>query len=190
MDVLSSIFLGCFLAWAVAQVLSRIPRSGSTTHRQLPPGPPPLPIIGNLLKINDKQPHISFACLAKTYGPIMTIKLGQTTAVVVSSPSMAKEILQKHDLAFSNRANMDSSRALNHHQFSMTWLPNAEKWRRLRKICNSHIFSSQKLDAKHNLRRLKVEELVTEYTFVLTGVRIAHRYAEVAKQALQSMLAK
>ncbi|KAL0542193.1 hypothetical protein IC582_022288 [Cucumis melo] len=49
---------------------------------KLPLGPTTLPIIGNLLALGDK-PHQSLTNLAKSYGPIMSLKLGQVTAVLV-----------------------------------------------------------------------------------------------------------
>ncbi|KAL9414343.1 hypothetical protein AB3S75_042754 [Citrus x aurantiifolia] len=61
-------------------------------HKQLPPGPRPYPMIGNLLEL-DAKPHKSLAKLAKIHGPIMSLRLGQVTTVVFSSPSMAKAIL-------------------------------------------------------------------------------------------------
>ncbi|XAR70379.1 Geraniol 8-hydroxylase [Bertholletia excelsa] len=92
----------------------------------------------------------------------MCLKLGQVTTIVISSPALAKEILQKQDLAFSNRAVPDAVRACEHHKNSVAWLPVSPQWRTLRKICNSHVFSAQKLDSNRHLRRQKVDELVSE----------------------------
>jgi hypothetical protein len=75
---------------------------------------------------------------------------------------MAKEVLQKHDLTFCNRTVVDAVRALDHHEAGIAWLPVATRWRNLRKICNSHIFTSQKLDANQDLRRKKVQDLLAE----------------------------
>ncbi|KAK9177460.1 hypothetical protein WN944_029482 [Citrus x changshan-huyou] len=58
-------------------------------HKQLPSGPRPYSVIRNLLELGAK-PHKSLAKLAKIHGPIMSLRLGQVTTVVVSSPSMAK----------------------------------------------------------------------------------------------------
>ncbi|KAF8380389.1 hypothetical protein HHK36_027874 [Tetracentron sinense] len=126
---------------------------------KLPPGPVPLPVIGSLLKLGNR-PHRSLAELAKTYGPLMTLKLGRLTTVVVSSSSMAKEVLQKNDLAFANRTIPDAIRALNHHEVSMVWLPVSARWRSLRKICNGQMFTTQRLDANQGLRQQKVQELL------------------------------
>ncbi|XP_043704646.1 geraniol 8-hydroxylase-like [Telopea speciosissima] len=132
--------------------------SGARNER-LPPGPVSLPIVGNLFKIGNK-PNESLAQLAKTYGPLMTLKLGCLTNIVVSSATMAKEVLQTHDQAFAGRIIRDSIRVLNHHQGSIIWLPPSSRWRNLRKLCKYQIFTAQKLDANESLRRQKVRELL------------------------------
>ncbi|OMP05164.1 Cytochrome P450 [Corchorus olitorius] len=126
---------------------------------KLPPGPRRLPILGNLLDVGDK-PHESMAKLALTHGPIMTLKLGSLITIVISSENMAKQVLQKHDLAFSNRPIRDCVRAFQHHELGLPWLPVCPLWRTLRKVCNSHIFTTQKLDANQFLRRNKIQEFV------------------------------
>ncbi|KAI8030238.1 Geraniol 8-hydroxylase [Camellia lanceoleosa] len=79
---------------------------GTKQSQKLPRGPVPLPVIRNLLKLGNK-PHLSLTELAKTQGPIMSLKFGRVTTVVISSSAMAKEVLQKQDLAFSNAAHAD-----------------------------------------------------------------------------------
>ena len=125
----------------------------------MPPGPYPYPIIGNILELGQK-PHQSLFDLSKTYGPLMTLKLGSLTAIVISSPEIAKEALTKHDLAFSSREVPDVTRVLDHHKVSMVWSPVCDHWRTLRKMCATNIFSPQKLDSTSILRHKKVQELV------------------------------
>ncbi|KAI9195704.1 hypothetical protein LWI28_017319 [Acer negundo] len=126
---------------------------------KLPPGPTPFPIIGNLLKLGDK-PHRSLANLAKIHGPLMTLQLGQVTTIVISSSTIAKEILKNHDLSFCNRTVLDAILAKQHGEFAMPWLPVSTAWRSLRKISNSYIFTPQKLDANQYLRRQKIQQLL------------------------------
>ncbi|CAI0409467.1 unnamed protein product [Linum tenue] len=91
----------------------------------------------------------------------MSLKLGRVTTIVASSPAMAKEILQKHDKVLSNRHVNLAMEALDHHKFSLPLLPVESKyWRNLRKVCNSYIFTAQRLDSNEELRRVKVAELV------------------------------
>ncbi|XAR57833.1 Geraniol 8-hydroxylase [Bertholletia excelsa] len=122
----------------------------------------PVPIVGDLLKLGDK-PHRSLAKLAQIYGPIMKLQLGRVTTVVISSRNAIKEALQKQDLAFSSRSVPNAVCAHDQYKYSVTWLPVGSRWRSLRKILNSHIFSMSRLDAVQSLRRQKVAELV-EFT--------------------------
>ncbi|KAH9657651.1 cytochrome P450 family 76 subfamily C polypeptide 7 [Citrus sinensis] len=156
------LFISCIL-WLVftlvcAMALSSISRG---RRKQLPPGPRPYPVIGNLLELGGK-PHKSLAKLAKIHGPIMSLRLGQVTTVVVSSPSMAKAILKEHDSSFRDRKVPEAVLSLpnRHPEFSLVWLPVSPLWKNLRKLCNMHIFTSQKLDANQDLRRKKIKDLL------------------------------
>ncbi|XP_024974215.1 7-ethoxycoumarin O-deethylase-like [Cynara cardunculus var. scolymus] len=151
------IVLGLCLSCALIQATFSVFRVGKP--KNLPPGPTPLPIIGSLHLLGD-QPHQSLANLAKTHGPIMFLKLGRITTLVISSAAAAKQVLQKQDLAFSNRHIPDALTAHNHSHDSVVWLPVGTRWRTLRKIFNSNIFSTNSLDANQHLRSQKVQELV------------------------------
>ncbi|KAM3746354.1 hypothetical protein ACB098_06G196700 [Castanea mollissima] len=147
------------IVWACIHVLTAAlggRKSGSST---LPPGPRPFPIIGNILELGNK-PHQDVAKLSKTYGPLMTLKLGSITTIVISSPDIAKEALQKYDQAFSSRTIPDSIQVFNHPQNSMSWLPALARWRNLRKLSATKIFAPQQLDATQTLRQKKVKELL------------------------------
>nr|QWT43260.1 geraniol 10-hydroxylase [Bacopa monnieri] len=128
-------------------------------RKKLPPGPTCLPILGNLHLLGD-LPHKSLARLAKTYGPVMCLRFGQINTVVISSSSVAKEVLQKQDLAFSSRSIQDVGRAVDHSKYGLLYLPVSSTWRNMRKILNSNVFSGNSLDGSKEIRCRKVEELV------------------------------
>ncbi|KAA0037914.1 hypothetical protein IC582_007841 [Cucumis melo] len=134
-------------------------KSKPTSTSNLPPGPKPLPLIGNLLDFGDK-PHKSLATMAKVHGPIISLKLGRVTAVVVSSSAMAKEVLQTNDQFLCNRVVPEALTAHSHDQLGFPWIPVSPLWRNYRKICNNKLFAGKILDTNENLRRKKVEELV------------------------------
>lgn len=156
---LSSAFLYLIVTWTLIQALLYSISRAKNSSKKLPPGPKPLPIIGNLLQLGDK-PHKSLAKLAQIHGPLMSLKLGQVTSIIVSSSAMAKQVLQTHDQYFSNRTIPDSIRALEHHTVGLPWIPVSPLWRNLRKICKTQLFANTMLDANQNLRRKKVEELI------------------------------
>ncbi|EAZ26270.1 geraniol 8-hydroxylase [Oryza sativa Japonica Group] len=133
----------------------------SDARRNLPPGPRPLPLVGNLLELGAK-PHRSLARLAERHGPLMTLRLGAVTTIVASSPDAARDILQRHDAAFSTRPVPDIVRACGHDRFAMPWLPpSSPQWRALRKVCSAELFAPRRLDAQQRLRREKARRLVS-----------------------------
>nr|AUR26645.1 cytochrome P450 oxidase 76B10-like protein [Platycodon grandiflorus] len=153
----STIFLG--LSFFLILIQSFVFLANKSRSKKLPPGPTPLPIIGNLHSLG-QQPHQSLANLAEKYGPIMSLKLGRITTVVISSSSLAKEVLQKQDLAFSSRFVPDAVHALDHHLYSVAWLPVGPRWRSLRKIMTTVMLSGKGLETNDHLRRKKVQELI------------------------------
>nr|WET52776.1 cytochrome P450 76S78 [Ajuga reptans] len=154
MDFLTSLLVIISIVWICIISLSPNPRA-----RRLPPGPYQFPIIGNILELGPK-PHRSLAKLSRKYGPVMSLKLGSITTVVISSPETAKIVLQTHDLLFSSRKIPASvSAALQHDKFSLVWLPVDNQWRKLRKICKEQMFSAARLDASQGLRREKLQKL-------------------------------
>ncbi|TVU31183.1 hypothetical protein EJB05_22859, partial [Eragrostis curvula] len=101
-------------------------------RRGLPPGPLPLPVIGSLHLIGN-LPHCSLVRLAEIHGPLLSLRLGAVTTVVVSSSDVARETMPG------------------------TLSPGCHT---LRKIITSELLSQHRLDELQHLRREKVSDLV------------------------------
>ncbi|XP_077654893.1 cytochrome P450 2C9-like isoform X3 [Urocitellus parryii] len=70
---------------------------------RLPPGPMPLPILGNILQIDAKNISESLTNLSKVYGPVFTVYLGLRPTVVLHGYEAVKEALIDHGEVFSGR---------------------------------------------------------------------------------------
>lgn len=70
--------------------------------RYLPPGPFPLPVIGNLHLLSNK-PYLDFYRLAGRYGPVYRLSMGRNLVVVVNNYINAKEALVKKGSDFAGR---------------------------------------------------------------------------------------
>ncbi|KAM3400035.1 hypothetical protein ACQJBY_005112 [Aegilops geniculata] len=115
-------------------------------RRRLPPGPRPLPVIGNLLDVVGKLPHRSLAQLAERYGPLMTLRLGTVVVIVASSAATAREVLQTHNTVLSGRNPPDAWNGMGHAANSVFVLPPRRRWRALRRIGAEHLLSPRRLD--------------------------------------------
>ncbi|KAI4973943.1 hypothetical protein ZWY2020_041724 [Hordeum vulgare] len=95
------------------------------------------------------------------HGPVMTLKLGLTTAVVVSSRDAAREAFTRHDRRLAARAVPDATRALGFADRSMVWLPSSDpRWKGLRGIAAAHAFSPRALAAARGVRERKVRDML------------------------------
>ncbi|XP_060222456.1 LOW QUALITY PROTEIN: cytochrome P450 2A3-like [Meriones unguiculatus] len=78
---------------------------------KLPPGPTPLPFIGNYLQLYREQMYDSLMKISERYGPVFTIHLGPRRIVVLCGQEAVKEALVDQaeefsgcgELAFYNR---------------------------------------------------------------------------------------
>ena len=121
-----------------------------TARSVLPPGPPLfVPILGHLLSVSReaKSFHRYMAGLARTYGPIVLLRLGSVPTIVVSSPELAKEFLHTHDIAFAGRPLFSSSAFLGgiEGRRSISLLPYGDEWKQGRKLYGLQLFTSQRI---------------------------------------------
>src|SRR5215471_16642880 len=72
------------------------------TNETLPPGPPRLPYIGNLLSLR-LDPLGYLQHLQRTYGDMATIYFGKNPAVLLFRPDYIRYVLVEHPRDFSNR---------------------------------------------------------------------------------------
>ncbi|KAK3520314.1 hypothetical protein QTP70_021348 [Hemibagrus guttatus] len=68
-----------------------------------PPGPKPLPILGNMLQLNLKRPYLSLFEMSKKYGSVFTVHLGPMKVVVLAGYQTVKQALVNYAEEFGNR---------------------------------------------------------------------------------------
>ncbi|XP_057447085.1 cytochrome P450 CYP736A12-like [Lotus japonicus] len=124
-----------------------------------PPGPKPLPIIGNLHMLG-KLPHRSLQALAKKYGPIMSMKLGQVPTIVASSPEAAELFLKTHDTIFASRPKTQASEYLSFGGKGMVWSEYGPYWRNVKKMSMTQLLSASKVASFAPLRKEELGLLV------------------------------
>ncbi|XP_077791043.1 cytochrome P450 2D14-like isoform X1 [Podarcis muralis] len=68
-----------------------------------PPGPTPLPFIGNLLLLDVKNPHKTVQDLEKKFGPVISLQFGWRNMVILSGFKTIKEALGQNPENFVDR---------------------------------------------------------------------------------------
>ncbi|XP_022441306.1 cytochrome P450 2S1-like isoform X2 [Delphinapterus leucas] len=123
--------------WALllllALLLLALALPGTRTRGHLPPGPTPLPLLGNLLQLRPGALYLGLLRLSKKYGPVFTVYLGPWRRVVVLVGREAvQEALRGQAEAFSGRGLVATLNGTfdGHGVF----FSNGERWRQLRKF--------------------------------------------------------
>ncbi|PKU68221.1 cytochrome P450 84A1 [Dendrobium catenatum] len=117
----------------------------------LPPGPKPLPIIGNM-RMMGQLTHRGLARLADRYGGLFHLRLGFLHAVAVSTPEIAKQVLQVQDNIFSNRPATIAISYLTYDRADMAFAHYGPFWRQMRKLCVTKLFSRKRAESWTSVR--------------------------------------
>nr|XP_043611554.1 desmethyl-deoxy-podophyllotoxin synthase-like [Erigeron canadensis] len=125
----------------------------------LPPGPPKLPFIGNMNHLLTTTPHRALHGLAMKYGPIMHLKLGFISTIVVSSADTAREIMKTHDTIFSNRPKLVAPKILGYNYTDIVFAPYGTYWRQLKKICILELSTTKSMESTQFIREEEVKSL-------------------------------
>lgn len=68
-----------------------------------PPGPPTLPIIGNVHQAPKSHPWLQYHAWSKTYGPVIHLNMAGQHVIVLTSSRAAHDLLAKRGATFSDR---------------------------------------------------------------------------------------
>jgi cytochrome P450 len=101
---------------------------------RMPPGPTPLPFVGNNLQLPKSQPWIQFEQWSKKYGPIFTIWIGRKPTVVLSDPIIAQELMEKRSNKYSSRPRMVAMGEILWDGASVLVQPYGKEWSIRRKL--------------------------------------------------------
>ncbi|KAL2319827.1 hypothetical protein Fmac_028796 [Flemingia macrophylla] len=140
-------------------LIYRLLKLVNETSLPLPPGPRPLPIVGNLPHIGS-APHKGMAALAQIYGPLMHLRMGVAHVVVAASGAVAEQFLKVNDAYFCNRPLNFRTTYLTYNVQDLIFAPYGPRWRLLRKLSTVHMFSGKALDDFSQLRQEEVKRLV------------------------------
>ncbi|XP_017227478.1 6,7,8-trihydroxycoumarin synthase isoform X1 [Daucus carota subsp. sativus] len=123
-----------------------------------PPGPPGLPLIGNMHQLyKASSNHEHFWQLSKKYGSLVTLHLGSVPALVVSSSKMAKQVLKTQDAIYSSKPAMTGQQKMSYNGLEMAFSPYSEHWRDVRKFCTLELFTQKR--AQMSVRPVREEEV-------------------------------
>ncbi|KAN0082680.1 Cytochrome P450 [Tylopilus felleus] len=173
----------------------------------LPPGPKPLPLIGNLLNIPLKNEAATYNAWVNKYGDLVYATVMGHRLLFVNSPQIANDLFDKRFTNYSDRNKLPMINDLMGWDWSFGHMPYGERWRKHRRMFERQFrpktdtyWSLQRKEAHTLLRNIHdtPENLIEHLRHnaaavimnVIYGIAIspkADRYIEIAEKALEGM---
>lgn len=146
--------LGVLIALTLLFLTSRYALSASRS-KSLPPGPPTLPLIGNLHQIPKAKAYLKFQEWSRVYGPILSLKVGSGNMVILNSASAVRDLIDKRGAIYSSRPpNYIGSQLITQGDVHLLLMPYGPGWRNQRKVYQSIL----NINAVLSLRPLQAAE--------------------------------
>ncbi|KAL4072603.1 cytochrome P450 [Scleroderma yunnanense] len=124
-----AITIGLWLAVRIIRGKSDLP---------YPPGPRRLPIIGNTLDIDMKEPHLTYTEWGKTYGDIVYSRIFGQDFIIVNSERVGRILADQRSSIYSDRPQSPLYRILGTNRMSGL-LPYGNEWKTHRKILHASL---------------------------------------------------
>ncbi|XP_039832207.1 trimethyltridecatetraene synthase-like [Panicum virgatum] len=170
-------FLAVVLAAALFLVSILRLRGRAARNYNLPPGPRPWPVIGNL-DLLGPLPHHSAHNLSARHGLLMSLRLGSFPAVVASSPDMARFFLKTRDLAFVDRLRTAAGKYISYNYSGLFSSPYGASWRQGRKLWQAELFNARRLASLEHVRGEEVSSMLSDLRAAAAAVAAGGGRAE------------
>ncbi|THV06965.1 cytochrome P450 [Dendrothele bispora CBS 962.96] len=116
-------------------LLYRLYRIGSRDST-LPPGPPTVPLLGNIHMFPTRSIHLKFSEWARQYGDFYSLKIGPQTFIILSSAKAVKEFLDMRGPSTSDRLAAYIPEQV-HEGNSLVFGRYGERWKLMRKTVHA-----------------------------------------------------
>ncbi|KAG1845229.1 cytochrome P450 [Suillus tomentosus] len=116
-------------------VVQSLQKKRDTKKHPLPPGPPPLPFVGNVIGIDPDHPWLAYSRWGTEYGEIVYSRLFSQDIVIINSERVAHDLLDRRSHNYSTRPpGLVHVLGFFCHDYSTVFLPYSDKWRLHRRI--------------------------------------------------------
>jgi cytochrome P450 len=131
-------------------------------EKDLPPGPPTLPILGNLHQIPKKGAHFQFTQWAHQYGGIYSLKLGTGTAAVLTDRRLVKQLIDKKSTLYSDRPESYVADLISSGDHILL-MKHGQQWRSTRKLLHGSLMEKVVDEVHLPVQEAEARQMIKDY---------------------------
>ncbi|KAG2368699.1 cytochrome P450 [Suillus spraguei] len=120
------------ISFVVVTALRQFIKNRQSKH-SLPPGPVPIPLLGNILSIDTKKPWLTYTQWQAIYGDLVFVRILDQNAVVINSQHVAQALLDKRSAIYSDRPYIATAEPCGW-SFNFALIGYNDEWRRCRRL--------------------------------------------------------
>ncbi|KAF8900275.1 cytochrome P450 [Gymnopilus junonius] len=127
----TAFFIACIIIWVVQDSFRK---RFSKSNNGKPPGPRPLPIIGNVFDIPRQKEWETFSKWAQEYGDIVFLSIFGRPLIILNSVEATTELLLDRSAIYSDRPYFPLLDMTGHLATNVGFMPYGKEWTSLRKV--------------------------------------------------------
>lgn len=144
--------------------------------RRLPPGPPGLPLIGNLHQAPSIYPWRTYSEWHKKYGPIFSLQYGPRTIIMLGTHQVAHELLDKKSNIYSSRPRLVMTGECISKGLRTLLLPYGFRWRAHHRL-QASVLNVQMVQKYQAVQDLESKHLLVDLLARNDFAECFHRYS-------------
>ncbi|KIW56956.1 hypothetical protein PV05_05567 [Exophiala xenobiotica] len=151
--------------------------------RGLPPGPPRLPLIGNLHQAPSEVPWRQYTEWTRKYGPIYRLQYGLSTVIMLGTHEAAHDLLDKRSSIYSSRPRLVMAGECTTKGMHVLLMPYGQQWRTHQRM-QASCLNIRVSQSYQPLQDLESKQLIYELLSSNDFASRYHRYTSSLMYAL------
>ncbi|KAF8369969.1 hypothetical protein HHK36_031982 [Tetracentron sinense] len=147
--------------------------------RKLPPGPPSVPFLGNLLWLRKSLSELEpiLRGLRLKYGPVLTLHIGPRPTIIITTHDLAHQALIQNSATFADRPPaLETGRITSSNQCNISSAKYGSLWRLLRRNLMSEILHPSRVKSYSHARKWVLEILIKKLQSQSQSVRVIEHF--------------
>ncbi|EED83485.1 predicted protein [Postia placenta Mad-698-R] len=129
-------------------------------YKAYPPGPTPMPFLGNLHQLPVKDQHETFREWAHTYGEVVYAQIFRKPMILLNSLRAVQDLMEKKGAIYSDRAGLTLWEDVYDFKPVTAFMNADEDWREHRKWLQAALETERALTGLHTTLKSSVDKLI------------------------------